>query len=64
MAKQSIVVDGISIKVNKRGYVSLTDIAKRNVNGAEPTVALRAWLKNSSTLLFLQTWQFRRIQRN
>ena len=27
------------------------------MDGAEPITALRAWLKNSSTLLFLQTWE-------
>lgn len=56
MAKK-IIVDGTDIKINADGYVSLTDIAKRNIDGAEPITALRAWLKNSSTLLFLQTWE-------
>jgi hypothetical protein len=50
MAKQKIVVDGTPIKINKDGYVSLTDIAKRSVEGAEPIVALRSWLKNSNSL--------------
>lgn len=57
MAKQKIIVDGTAIRINKEGYVCLTDIAKRSIDGAEPITALRAWLKNSSTLLFLQTWE-------
>ena len=60
MAKQKIIVDGTTIKINKDGYVSLTDIAKRSIDGAEPIIALRAWLKNSNTLLFLQTWENRK----
>ena len=60
MAKQKIIVDGTAIKINKDGYVSLTDIAKRSIDDAEPIVALRASLKNSSTLLFLQTWEQRK----
>lgn len=57
MAKQKLIVDGTAIRINKEGYVCLTDIAKRSIDGAEPIVALRSWLKNSSTLLFLQTWE-------
>jgi len=57
MAKQELIVDGTTIRINKEGYVSLTDIAKRSIDDTEPIVALRAWLKNSSTLLFLQTWE-------
>lgn len=57
MAKQEIIVDGTTIRINKEGYVSLTDIAKRSIDDTEPIVALRAWLKNSGTLLFLQTWE-------
>lgn len=57
MAKQEIIVDETTIRINKEGYVSLTDIAKRSIDDTEPIVALRAWLKNSSTLLFLQTWE-------
>lgn len=55
-----ISVDGTDIKINKDGYVSLTDIAKRAIDGAEPITALRSWLKNSNTLLFLQTWEKRK----
>ena len=57
MTKQKIIVDGTTIRINKEGYVCLTDIAKRSIEDTEPIVALRAWLKNSSTLLFLQTWE-------
>ena len=42
MGKQKIKVDGTEIRINKDGYISLTDIAKRSVDGAEPIVALRA----------------------
>ncbi len=57
MTKKKIIVDGTTIRINKEGYVCLTDIAKRSIEDTEPIVALRAWLKNSSTLLFLQTWE-------
>ncbi len=57
MTKNKIIVDGTTIRINKEGYVCLTDIAKRSIEDTEPIVALRAWLKNSSTLLFLQTWE-------
>ncbi len=60
MTKQKIIVDGTAIKINKDGYISLTDIAKRSVTDAEPIVALRSWLKNSNTLLFLETWEKRK----
>lgn len=42
MTRQKIVVDGTTIRINKEGYVCLTDIAKRSIDGAEPIVALRA----------------------
>ena len=57
MSKNKIIVDGTTIRINKEGYVCLTDIAKRSIEDTEPIVALRAWLKNSNTLLFLQTWE-------
>lgn len=60
MTKQKIIVDGTAIRINKDGYISLTDIAKRTVSDAEPIVALRSWLKNSNTLLFLETWEKRK----
>ena len=60
MAKQKITVDGTYIRINKEGYVSLTDIAKRSVRDTEPIFALRSWLKNSNTLLFLETWEKRK----
>ena len=60
MTKQKIIVDGTAININKDGYISLTDIAKRSVTDAEPIVALRSWLKNSNTLLFLETWEKRK----
>ena len=60
MTKQKIIVDGTAININKDGYISLTDIAKRSVTDAEPIIALRSWLKNSNTLLFLETWEKRK----
>jgi len=50
--KQNLTVDGVSISINKEGYVSLTDIAKRNSKRV-PKDLIRDWLKNQDTLEFL-----------
>ena len=56
MAKRNkIVIQGASISVNDDNYVSLTDIAKKG--DAKPDVLITSWLKNRSTLLFLNEWE-------
>lgn len=58
MAKQKITVEGLSIAVERVegvDYVSLTDIAKQTERS--PAESIRDWLRNSSTLLFLETWE-------
>jgi len=54
--KQNLTVDGVSISINKEGYVSLTDIAKRNSKRV-PKDLIRDWLKNQDTLEFLDQWE-------
>ncbi len=58
MAKKKIEVKGLKItfdRINDLDYVSLTDIAKQSPQRA--SLLIRSWLKNSSTLLFLETWE-------
>ena len=57
--KDKIHVDGQAISVqlvNDQDYISLTDIAKRRNNQTTDTV-IQAWLKNGSTLDFLELWE-------
>jgi len=56
MAKQKIIVDGTTIRINQEDYVSLTDIAKRSTD-REPSQVIRGWLRNSGTVNFLATWE-------
>ena len=56
MAKQKITIDGTTLRIDKKGYVCLTDIAKRSTK-TEPYIILRSWLKNKSTLEFLEAWE-------
>ena len=56
MAKQKLIVDGVTISIDKNGYISLTDLAKRNSN-QEPRYLIQNWLKNASTLQFLDKWE-------
>jgi len=59
MAEKKIKVKGLSIRVdtvNEAEYISLTDIAKRS-SETEPRFLILSWLKNSSTLEFLETWE-------
>jgi len=56
MAKAKIKVDGLSIAVDKNGYVSLTDISKKNSEQA-PKTLIQNWLRNANTLHFLDTWE-------
>ena len=56
MAKQKITVDGVNISIDKNGYISLTDLAKRRTK-QQPRFVIQRWLRNNSTLLFLETWE-------
>lgn len=56
---ERIEVEGVTIRL-KWGYdnrfVSITDIAKQN-SEREPYFLIRNWLRNSSTLIFLDQWE-------
>ncbi len=57
MAKKKIKVEGLTIRleaIHDEDYVNLTDIAKQQ-NKSEPRFLLLSWLKNQSTLEFLET---------
>lgn len=46
-----IVID----RINNEDYISITDIAKQTER--KPADSIADWLRNSATLLFLQTWE-------
>ena len=59
MSKQKITVLGLEIVVERfdsEDYISLTDIAKQTPR--PPAESIRDWIRNSATLLFLQTWEY------
>ena len=56
MKKREIHIKGIKIKVKDDDFISLTDIAKHR-DAENPSFIVRNWLKNQSTLLFLETWE-------
>ncbi len=58
MANKKISVQGLSItleKIGEQDYVSLTDIARRSDSRTDILIA--SWMKNSSTLEFLEAWE-------
>jgi len=58
MNKKKIQVKGAIINIhhiNGNDYVSLTDIAKNSER--KPANIITDWLRNSKTLLFLETWE-------
>lgn len=58
MAKKIIEVLGLEIvieQVDNEDYISLTDIAKQTER--KPADSISDWLRNSATLLFIQTWE-------
>ncbi len=55
---KKIEVKGVKIQmetINGFDYVNLTDIAKQSPQ--KPAFTIRNWLRNSKTLLFLETWE-------
>lgn len=59
MKNQTITVRGLEIvieRIDSEDYISLTDIAKQTER--KPADSIADWLRNSATLLFLQTWEF------
>ena len=54
MTKKKLKVDGVDITINKSGYVSLTDISKRN-SDRKAKELIQSWLRNQNTLQFLDT---------
>jgi hypothetical protein len=60
MDKHKIQVQGLPIAIEKNGhgdYISLTDIAKQSERKAG--LIIIDWLRNRSTLRFLETWKLR-----
>lgn len=56
MAKQKLTVGEVEVTIDKKGYLSLTDIAKRG-KAAKPINTIRRWLRNQKTLSFLFAWE-------
>lgn len=58
MAKKQIEVQGLRIiidRIDNKYFISLTDIAKRTERAAKDVI--RDWMRNRSTLLYLETWE-------
>ena len=58
MAKKKIKVRELEIRIKKieeNDFISLTDIAKQS--DKETRFLIMSWLKNRSTLEFLETWE-------
>lgn len=58
MAKSKILVQGLNIsfeQIGQQDYLSLTDIARRSDSRTDILIA--SWMKNSSTLEFLEAWE-------
>lgn len=53
---RKIEVNQLEIRVNAKGFISLTDIAKERT-GREPRTVIQAWLRNGNTILFLEEWE-------
>ncbi len=59
MKEKTLEVQGLTIRVNNfhaEDYISLTDIAKKSSDNV-PAFTILNWLRNQSTLLYLQTWE-------
>ena len=59
MAKQSLHVDGVEItlrQVENEDYISLTDMANWD-NDPNSRSRIQSWLKNGSTIRFLELWE-------
>lgn len=59
MAKQQINVQGVTINLfsdNDNDFISLNDIISSVKDGQDKNI-IRNWFKNSSTLVFLATWE-------
>lgn len=58
MSNNKITVEGLQIgfeKIGENDFISLTDLARRE--GTEPNDLIKSWLRNGSTLAFLETWE-------
>lgn len=59
MPSKKIQVQGFQIRIepiNDNDYISLTDIAKQSAE-MRPAITIQSWLRNSNTILFLDTWE-------
>jgi len=57
--KNTIEVQGLTIHldiINENDFINITDIAKQNSERKAADI-ITSWLRNSKTLLFLQTWE-------
>ncbi len=57
MAKKNITIDGTTVRIDPKGYICLSDLAKRSTASAETNAIIRWWLKNKDTLNFLEEWE-------
>lgn len=58
MPSRNIEIQGLQIRiepVEEKDYISLTDIARQF--NSKPSNLLVSWMKNGSTLLFLEAWE-------
>lgn len=56
--RKSIEVQGVTIsieEVNESDYISLTDLARKS--GSDSKHLIISWLKNASTILYLEAWE-------
>jgi hypothetical protein len=56
MATQKLTVEGLKIDIDKNGFVSLTDIAKKS-SSEKPAYLIKSWLRNQDTITYLTTWE-------
>lgn len=60
MSKTKILMDGLPVSIETIGeadFISLTDIAKHESLSGEAKDLIASWLRNGSTLLFLEAWE-------
>lgn len=57
MSKELLNVQGFNIKVDKEGYICLTDIANAKGKEKKPAAIIQNWLRNKNTIDFLGVWE-------
>lgn len=56
MAKEKLTVEGLTIAIDKNGYICITDIAKKSTD-QKPAEVIRNWIRNTDTINFLEIWE-------